>query len=132
MGFACHWISGHVEPIAIPRDAMGQNFEHYSTKRRYPRVTGPFFGFYETPQTPVLVYDLNVGGGFVNFGDDQPGAVDFVLNVALPQEGMISVRAETVYRHQAGIAVRFVGVDPDTRDRLARTVNSLLPHPRAN
>jgi len=52
--------------------------------------------------------------------------------VALPQEGVISVHAETVYRHQAGIAVRFVGVDPETRARLARTVSSLLPHPLAH
>ena len=111
---------------------MGLEHKQTSTKRRYPRVTGPFYGFYETAQTPVLVYDLNVGGGFVNFGDDQPGAADFVLNVALPYEGVISVRAETVYRHQAGIAVRFIDVDVDTRDRLSRTVSALLPRPQAN
>jgi len=52
---------------------MGENLKNPATKRRYPRVPGPFYGFYETPETPVLVYDLNVGGGFVNFGDDQPG-----------------------------------------------------------
>ena len=131
-GWTCHWISHHNEPIAGTGDAMGLNLSHNSTRRRYPRVAGPFYGFYETPQHPVLVYDLNLGGGFVNFGEDQPAAVDFVLNVALPYEGMISVRAETVYRHQAGIAVRFVGVDADTRDRLARAVTSMLPHPPAH
>jgi hypothetical protein len=96
-------------------------FEH-STKRRFPRVHGPFFGYYETPQTPVLVYDLNLGGGLVNFGGQQPTAVVFALSVALPREGLITVRAETVYRHETGVAVRFVDMDAETRKRLARVV----------
>ena len=80
----------------------------------------------------MLVYDLNLGGGFVNFGDEQPTAVDFVLRVALPQEGVITVRAETVYRHESGVAVRFVNMDADTVERLARTVDTLIQHPPAN
>jgi hypothetical protein len=107
---------------------MGQDFTQFSTKRRFPRVHGPFFGFYETPQTPVLVYDLNLGGGFVNFGGALPNAVDFWLSVSLPQEGMITVHAETVYRHESGVAVRFVDLDIDTSERLARTVGGPL-HP---
>jgi len=105
---------------------MGNVHEQYSTKRRFPRVHGPFFGYCDTPETPVLVYDLNLGGGFVNFGGQAPIAVAFVLNIALPREGMINVHAETVYRHESGIAVRFVDLDTQTRDRLARTVSALL------
>jgi len=111
---------------------MGQDFEQYSTKRRFPRVHGPFYGYYETPQTPVLVYDLNLGGGFVNFGGEQPAAVHFVLTVALPQEGVITVHAETVYRHASGVAVRFVDVDVATRERLARTIGALIQQPPAH
>ena len=84
------------------------------------------------PQTPVLVYDLNLGGGFVNFGDDQPDSADFVLRVALPEEGLVTLHAETVYRHETGVAVRFVDVDTDTRQRLARTIASLIPPPTSN
>ena len=84
------------------------------------------------PQTPVLVYDLNLGGGFVNFGDEQPEDVDFVLRVALPLEGIITVHAETIYRHERGVAVRFVDLDADTTARLARTIDSLIPQPPAN
>lgn len=112
---------------------VGQDLRQYSTKRRFPRVHGPFDGYYEAPHlTPVLVYDLNLGGGFVNFGGEHPTAVDFVLKVALPNEGVITVHAETVYRHESGVAVRFVDVDVDTSERLARTTDALIPQQPPN
>jgi hypothetical protein len=111
---------------------MGQGIGQYSTRRRFPRVHGPFFAYYDTPQTPVLVYDLNLGGGFINFGGEQPTAVAFLLIVALPHEGLITVRAETVYRHESGVAVRFVDMDADTKLRLARTVGGPFQQPVAN
>ena len=111
---------------------MAKKREKYSTKRRFPRAYGPFDALHLGPQTPVLVYDLNLGGGFVNFGGEQPTAVDFVLKVALPREGVIIVRAETVYRHESGVAVRFVDVDADTSERLARTIDALIQQPPAH
>lgn len=103
------------------------------TKRRFPRAHGPFYGYYQSPQTPVLVYDLNLGGGFVNFGSDEPtSAAHFMLSVALPDEGMITLNAETIYRQETGVAVRFVDVDLDTSKRLARTVSAMIPHPPAH
>ena len=101
---------------------MGQ--ERFPTKRRFPRARGPFDALHLGPQKPVLVYDLNLGGGFVNFGGEPPTDVDFVLKVALPGEGVITVHAETVYRHESGVAVRFVNVDRDTCERLARTIDA--------
>lgn len=111
---------------------MGQGFGHYPSKRRFPRVHGPFFGYYETPGTPVLVYDLNLGGGFVNFGGEPSNAVAFKLGVALPKEGVITVHAETVYRNDAGVAVRFVNMDHDTSERLARAVGGPIDQPLAH
>lgn len=111
---------------------MGQDRKQFSTKRRFPRAPGPFDGYHLGLQTPVLVYDLNLGGGFVNFGGEQPTAVDFVLKVALPREGVITVHAETVYRHESGVAVRFVDVDADTFQRLARTIEALIQQPPAH
>src|SRR5574338_1732120 len=64
-------------------DVMVQELTHYATKRRFPRARGPFDGYQGSPQTPVLIYDLNVGGGFVNFGGTDPTDVDFELTVAL-------------------------------------------------
>jgi PilZ domain len=95
------------------------------SRRRYPRVAGPFLGNHlGERQTPVLIYDLNRGGGFINFVDDQPHAPTLRLQIHLP-EGPITVNAETVYRHPAGVAVRFVDVDEDAATRLTRTVGAL-------
>lgn len=94
--------------------------------RRYVRVRGPFDGYYRgTSITPVLIYDLNLGGGFVSFGQTQPAIATLTLTIALPHHGLITVSAETVYRDSAGVAVRFVNVDPETAERLATTVDEL-------
>ena len=111
---------------------MGQDLKQFPTKRRFARVHGPFYGYYETPQTPVLVYDLNLGGAFVNFGGHEPTAVLFVLGIALPNEGVISVHAEILYRHEWGVAVRFLDLDLDTHGRLTRTISALLQQPPGN
>jgi hypothetical protein len=89
-------------------------------------VAGPFDGCHlGSPEAPVLIYDLNLGGGFVNFIDEQPEESTLVLQIDLPDEGPITVNAQTVYRHQFGLAVRFVDVDAQTGARLIRTVDAL-------
>jgi len=98
--------------------------------RRYVRVRGPFDGYHlGMPKTPVLIYDLNLGGGLVNFTGAPPVAATSVLRIDLPQEGRITVNAETVYRGQSGVAVRFVDVDRETAARLVRTVDALRERP---
>ena len=60
---------------------MAQEIRSAHSTRRYVRVRGPFDGHHlDTPRTEVLIYDLNVGGGFVNFGDEQPAAATLRLN----------------------------------------------------
>lgn len=94
--------------------------------RRYVRVRGPFDGYHlGLPKTPVLIYDLNLGGGLVSFNGETPEGATLVLRIDLPYEGRITVNAETVYRGQFGVAVRFVDLDRDTTARLVRTVNAL-------
>jgi hypothetical protein len=105
---------------------MAHQIKDGNSQRKHVRVRGPFDAYHlGDPQTPVLVYDLNVGGGFVNFADAQPETATLTLKIDLPDEGPISVNAETVYRHQFGVAVRFVDVDSHTTERLQRTVNAL-------
>ena len=99
-----------------------------TNSRRYVRVRGPFDGYHMGTKTPILVYDLNLGGGFVNFGEKQPAEATLTLNIDLPH-GLITVNAETVYRDQAGVAVRFVDVDRDTAARLVSTVEALTERP---
>ena len=89
------------------------------TRRRYERVTGPFDGLLADR---VLVYDLNVGGCFVNSPQQSAEGTALVLKIDLLQEGWITVNAETLYGLEHGFAVRFPALDSDTESRIARTV----------
>lgn len=104
---------------------MGNEPEEKPT-RRYVRVAGPFEGHHVgPPRMPILVYDLNQGGGFVSFIHDQPDASLLELQISLPYVGRVTVHAEPVTRQAFGIGVRFVDVDDDTTARLARAVEAM-------
>ena len=91
--------------------------------RRYARAVGPFNGHYlGLRKTPVLIFNLNLGGAFVNFADEQPASSTLVLAIELGDEGRITVKAAPVYRDATGIAVRFIDLDEDSSDRLGRAV----------
>jgi hypothetical protein len=101
--------------------------------RRYVRAVGPFNGYHlGLRKTPVLIFNLNVGGGFVNFSEEQPASKTFVLTIDLQHEGRITVKADTVYRDASGIAVRFVDVDADGSDRLGRAVERMRERQASN
>ena len=105
---------------------MASEIRDFQPTRRYVRVRGPFDADHlDAPRTPVLIYDLNLGGGFVNFGEDRPSSATLRLKIDLPREGPIIVDAEAVYRDTSGVAVRFVGLDQDSAARLARTIDAL-------
>jgi len=109
---------------------MAHEFRSGYSTRRYVRVRGPFDGYHVgTQRTPVLIYDLNLGGGFVNFGEQQPEEATLKLKIDLPRGGLITVNAETIYRDQAGVAVRFVDVDRDTAALLVSNVEALMERP---
>ena len=101
---------------------MANEFEGGRSRRRYERVTGPFDGLLEKP---VLVYDLNLGGCFINSSLESLPGRTLVLKISLPQEGWISVNAEALYHHQHGFAVRFLDLDTDTAARIGHTVDAL-------
>jgi len=106
--------------------SMAHEIKSVHSTRRYVRVRGPFDGDHlGGARTPVLIYDLNLGGGFVHFGDDQPTGATLRLKIDLPREGPIIVDAEAVYCDTSGVAVRFVDLDRDTTVRLARTIDAL-------
>jgi len=106
---------------------MATQIRHAPSTRRYVRVRGPFDADHlDTNPTPVLIYDLNLGGGFVNFSEDhRPADSKLRLRIDLPREGPIIVNAEAVYRVAAGVAVRFVDLDADSTKRLKRTIESM-------
>ncbi len=105
---------------------MASQIKSNESTRRYVRIRGPFDAdSLDAPRTPVLVYDLNLGGGFVNFGEDRPTGATLRLKIDLPREGPITVNAEAVYGDASGVAVRFVDLDRDSANRLARTIDAL-------
>jgi hypothetical protein len=94
--------------------------------RRYDRVTGPFDARHtDRPDLPLLIYDLNLGGCFVNSTHEQPDGSQFGLRIALPHDEWITVSAEALYHLQYGFAARFVDLDADTAGRITRTVDKL-------
>ena len=105
---------------------MASQIKDSGPARRYARVRGPFDADHlDGDGTPVLVYDLNLGGGFVKFGEERPMGATLRLKIDLPREGPITVNAEALYRDASGIAVRFVDLDRDSATRLARTIDAL-------
>ena len=101
---------------------MPNEFAGERSRRRYERATGPFDGVLEGP---VLAYDLNLGGCFVNSSQQSPEGTISVLKINLPHEGWITVSAETLYHLEHGFAVRFLTLDSDTEARIGRTVAAL-------
>lgn len=100
---------------------MASDLDGRHAQRRYERVTGPFDGLLEKP---VLVYDLNLGGCFVNSSQESIDGTTSMLKINLAHEGWITVNAETLYHLQHGFAVRFLDLDSDTAARIARTVDA--------
>ena len=95
--------------------------------REYERVAGPFDGYRVGRfESPVRIYDLSRGGCFINSTHEHQLGSTLVLKIDLPEEGQITVKAETVYcRPGFGVGVRFVDVDAETGARLIRTVDEL-------
>lgn len=99
--------------------------EFTSGKRRYVRAHGPFNGYLSgSPKIPVLIYDLNLGGGLVDFTGEPPKGSTSVLEIELPHDGSITVNAETIYREPSGMAVRFVNLAANTAARLMRAIEA--------
>ena len=75
---------------------------------------------------PILLYDLNQGGGLVSFISEEPKVSLLELEISLPFEGRITLHAEPVSYQPFGMGVRFVNLDADTMATLARAVDALV------
>ena len=95
-------------------------------RRRHLRIAGPFDGVrVGFLQTPLQIFDLSLGGCFVNSLHDQQVGVVFNLKIDLPQEGWIMLKAETLYRRDCGYAVRFIEMNAVARRRLERVLENI-------
>jgi len=96
-------------------------------RRQHRRIPGPFegvrLGFLETP---LLIYDLGVGGCFINSLHEQDEGVVVTMKIHVRDEGWINLTAETLYRRPGyGYAVRFIDMDETTKTRLERALATL-------
>jgi len=100
-------------------------------RRRHDRVPGPFDGRRVTSLvTPVRIYDLSAGGCFVTSLHEQQPGVTFTLEIELPYEGWVKVKAETLYvRPGFGFAVRFTSMAQETAERLRFVLDQLSSRP---
>jgi hypothetical protein len=96
-------------------------------RRRNERFAGPFDGSrLGKLETPLSIFDLSVGGCFVNSMHEQTPGVRFTMKIQLPRVGTITLKAETLYlRSGFGFAVRFVDVDDETAGLLERALQAL-------
>lgn len=97
-------------------------------RRRHQRVPGPFDGVrLGLLETPLRIFDLSLGGCFVNALHEQEKGVICSLKIELPEEGWVTVKGETVYRRpDFGYAVRFIEMDDESRERLDRALRKLM------
>jgi hypothetical protein len=96
-------------------------------RRRHDRIAGPFDGVrVGALETPLSIFDLSRGGCFVNATHEQAPGVRFVMKIALPYVGQITLKAETLsQRSRLGFAVRFVDLNEETASRLDQALQQL-------
>ena len=97
------------------------------SKRRGPRVVGPFKGRWRGALTvPLVIHDLSAGGCLILSSNlTLPGKV-MTLEIDLPGGDCIKVDAQPLYvRSNVGFAVKFVNVPDATDMRLRRLVTGL-------
>ena len=97
--------------------------------RQHARILGPFDGSRgNVIEMPVQIYDLSLGGCFVNsMYDSPPVGRAFKMTIDLPGAEGLVLRAETVYsRPGFGYAVRFLEMSDETTASLRRAMEKSL------
>jgi hypothetical protein len=98
-----------------------------ANRREYLRVVGPFDGRrVGALEIPVRIYDLSEGGCFIHAMHEQQPGIRFPLEIDLPYDGWVRVKAETIYRKpEFGYAVRFTEITDEAGARLRRCLELL-------
>jgi hypothetical protein len=99
-----------------------------ANRRVHPRVAGPFDGWrIGLLDTPVSIFDLSIGGCYVNATHIQEPGRTMTLKIDLPQEGWIRVKALTLNLQRGlGFAVQFLEISEVDARRLDRTIRRLI------
>ena len=102
--------------------------------KRAPRINGPFQGRWRGAlDFDLIIHDLSITGCLIESFHELPAGRRMTLEIDLPNEGTVSVSAESVSsKPDFGFGVKFVDVPPDTRVQLARAVFHTLTNRRAD
>jgi hypothetical protein len=117
---------------AVPAQPIGANYQTGGdggiNRRAFPRAAGPFDGRrIGALETPIKIFDLSVGGCFINSMHEQQPGVMMVLKLNLPDQPTITVTAQSLYsRAEFGFAVAFINVDSGTQAKLEQAVQAAL------
>lgn len=100
---------------------------HAKTKRRSPRIVGPFKARWcGAMKVPLVVHDLSVGGCMVLSSNASLPNQHLILEIDLPDGHTITVEAQPLYvRRSVGFAVKFINVPQAVDMRLQRTIAAL-------
>jgi hypothetical protein len=100
-------------------------------RRQNVRVLGPFDGMRPGLfDLPLQIYDLSVGGCFVNSVHEAPqrGQI-FPINIELPTGETLVAKGEMAFvRPGFGYGVKFCELSEDNRSRLETALEWLLLH----
>jgi hypothetical protein len=101
--------------------------ETTENRRQHIRVVGPFDGRrVGALDLPVRIYDISEGGCFVHSMHEQKTGVRLLLDIELPYEGWIRVKAEVLYQKpEFGYAVRFTDFIDEAHPNLCRCLQRL-------
>jgi hypothetical protein len=112
--------------VAVLKAESTMTVQTPACQRNHCRVAGPFDGRrIGAIETSIQLFDLSCGGAFVNSMHEQQQGVTLVLQIDLPYEGWITVKARTLYSRAGGFAVRFIDVSPDAAGRLERALRAI-------
>jgi hypothetical protein len=113
--------------IDAPAPHLPKSGSMEQSRRKYDRIPGPFDGRRDgLIETPVRLYDLSMGGCFVNSLHDQEVGTIMCLKLDLPYEGWITAKAETVHKRLGfGYAVRFIEMSREDEASLERSIRQL-------
>ncbi len=113
-------LAALLEPV---RAAEPQEPGERRDRRQHARARGRFDGrWVGAICMPIRIHDISETGCFVGSLHEEEIGRQLSLEIHLPDEGWITVRAEVITNRPAGFAVRFIEMTDEIRTCLARVV----------
>ncbi len=98
-------------------------------RRQHPRIAHPFDAFrVGVFDTPLKLYDLSLGGCFINDFHDPPSVGRrFQIRIDLGEQAPLTLHVELVFGNLGfGYAVRFLDLSDDARASIERALQRIV------